>query len=89
MYIWQQAGGRRHGRIGDTNGCLATGRVFRSLCGLELTVEKRDDRTLAGAVWLDTTCSACDYVMRRENNAPAHAPDYVHALTAARIATHG
>lgn len=87
MYVWQQAGGRRHGRVSDKSGTLQAGRVFRSLCGRELMVEKGDDRTRDGVVWLDPTCSACDYVMRREGNAPAHDPDYVHALTVARKAT--
>lgn len=87
MHIWQQAGGRRHGRISTEHGSLPAGRVFRTLCGRELTVEARDDHTREGVVWLDPTCSNCDFRMRRENNAPAHDPDYAHALTVARKAT--
>lgn len=83
MHVWQQAGGRRHGRISEGSATLPEGRVFRSLCGRELTVAKRDDHTREGAVWLDPTCSGCDYLMRRAENAPAHDPDYVAALEAA------
>jgi hypothetical protein len=82
-YTWQQAGGRRHGRIGLATSTLPAGRVFRTLCGRELTVSEQDDRTRDGVVWLAPTCSACDYKMRRAGNAPAHDPDYVAALDAA------
>lgn len=83
MHVWQQAGGRRHGRVAGGSATLPEDSVFHSLCGRTLTVEKRDDRTREGAVWLDPTCSGCDYLMRRAEHAPAHDPDYVAALEAA------
>ena len=81
-YVWQQAGGRRHGRIGTGNATLPAGRTFRTLCGRQLTVEERDDHTIEGCVWTDATCSACDYKMRRALNRMPQSPEYRAALAA-------
>ena len=81
-YVWQQAGGRRHGRIGS--GTLAMGRVFRTLCGRELEVEPRDDHAVEGVEWLDPTCSACDYKMRKALNAMPASPVYRQKLVDAK-----
>jgi hypothetical protein len=79
-YVWQQAGGRRHARIGS--GTLSEGRVFRTLCGRELEVTRSDDRTQEDTRWLDPPCSACDYKMRKALNAMPACPEYRQKLAA-------
>jgi hypothetical protein len=79
-YEYQQAGGRRHARIGS--GTLPEGRVFRTLCGLELEVAKKDDHTKPDARWTDPTCSNCDFKIRKALKAMPVSPEYRQKLAA-------
>ena len=81
MHVWQQAGGKRHGRESDSYAPLEAGSVFRTLCGRTLTVEVRDEHS-PSRPWLDPTCSGCDTYIRRAQRIPEYVRLSVSQVTA-------
>lgn len=64
-WLWQQAGGMRHGY--DTNSDTPTaGESFLALCGAQVTPDEADFGKA-----LDPTCWECDHVMRVRLDFPA------------------